>query len=697
MSISKKLISQILTADSFLEYAFLRWILQPAVLTGIAPYVKPQYEAICQDGRSYKLDYAIIGQNLRIVIELDGFEFHSQKPAFTYDRLRQNDLQLAGWSILRFTYDSVRRDTLRCVYQLQSALQKDLLLCTWLVANPQVEIPDDMQPDPLYSLASAPIAFLPSKGSVAHSYFDTVRHKLNLKTLRSCQVEAFQALTNYFGSGGLNAACVMSVGAGKTALGVTACLGFTNLRALIITPSSVIRGTFDRAFDAQALGNVLVGLPGGPLISGHDYPQVLTLDRDDEPIKSVTREVLLKADVIITNFHSLGTGQGQDDLLGKLKPTDIDFILVDEAHIAASESYQRTFRHFSQAKTLLMSACFQRLDGKPIDADVVYRYRLVDSIAEGHAKKLRIRRFTPQTEETCYELIWPDGTCEEITSREALLEVIKEERKLAYITAKSETSIRKVMQAVKTALEQQTTLFYPVKPRVLFSALGKRHAEQIARVAEDFGIPCAYLHYSMSESRIKTIRARYEQDSGDLQGIVQLKMLGQGYDFPPITVVVPMRPYGSFGEFYQFIGRGIRVLQHSDIKPERQFLDVIYHAEMNLDEHIETIYGENDMDIKTIYQQPNLEINIEETDSHQDSSESITTQNHGDNRALDALVLFEHGNVEQRVVHDGQRVEQRKLEREREALAQKYAAYVKNNPKPLSFEEFVKIIKHLAH
>ncbi len=46
-------------------------------------------------------------------------------------------------------------------------------------------------------------------------------------------------------------------------------------------------------------------------------------------------------------------------------------IIVDEAHIAAAKSYQRTFRHFPKARTLLMSACFQRLDGKPIDADVV--------------------------------------------------------------------------------------------------------------------------------------------------------------------------------------------------------------------------------------------------------------------------------------------------------------------------------------
>ena len=87
---------------------------------------------------------------------------------------------------------------------------------------------------------------------------------------------------------------------------------------------------------------------------------------------------------------------------------------------------------------------------------------------------------------------------------------------------------------------------------------GERHAEQISRIAEEHGIPCGYVHHSMSQSRIKAIRARFEQESGDLQGLAQLKMLGQGYDFPPITIVVPMRPYGSFNEFYQFVGRGIQ-------------------------------------------------------------------------------------------------------------------------------------------
>jgi superfamily II DNA or RNA helicase len=112
-------------------------------------------------------------------------------------------------------------------------------------------------------------------------------------------------------------------------------------------------------------------LPGGPLIPGCRPPQVRTLDREEGPIRGIGRQELLTADIIVTNFHTLGTGEDEDDLLAKLAPEDIDYIVVDEAHIAASDSYQRLFAHFATTRRLLMSACFQRLDGKPIDADVV--------------------------------------------------------------------------------------------------------------------------------------------------------------------------------------------------------------------------------------------------------------------------------------------------------------------------------------
>lgn len=678
-----------LAAESYLEYAFLRWVLGPAFLPDAAQLITPQYD-VQWDGRQYRLDYAIIGALHRIAVELDGFEFHGNRVAFSYDRLRQNDLQAAGWIVLRFSYDSIRLETARCVSQLQAIAKQDPALAPYVTTSPVVETPE-MPTDLLHSLAPPP-----SRSATGpSSYFDDARHRLNLKTLRLCQREAFGGLANYYSGGGRSAACVMSVGSGKTALGVVAALSFTQRRALIVTPASVIRGTFERAFDVESTRNVLYGLPGGPLIPGVKPPRTLTLDREEGPIRSVSRADLLAADIVVTNFHSLGTGADPDDLLAKLEPSDIDFIVVDEAHIAAATSYQRTFAHFAEARTLLMSACFQRLDGKPIDADVVYRYRLIDSIADGNAKSLRVHRFAPDLQQTIYEMVWPDGSREEVVGREALLELVSDERKLSTIVAKSDASIRLIMRVAKVCLDQQADLLYPVKPRVLFAALGERHAAQVARIAEEYGIPCGYLHHSMTEPQIRSVRERFEQDSGDLQGVVQLKMLGQGYDFPPITIVVPMRPYGSFSEFYQFIGRGIRVLQHpaliGRVGPSEQFLDIVYHAEFGLDEHIDTIYRENDMDPNTVHELPPSWGQLAAERPELPGTTGLDTAMHPD-----AFVVFEAGSILARVVHDAERIEQRRLEREREALAQRYAAYVQSTENPVTFEQFVQLLKVLS-
>lgn len=678
-----------LSSDSFLEYAFLRWVLTPAASREIVRFVTPQARANVND-HDYRIDYEIRGAQHVLAVELDGFQFHGNRFAFSYDRLRQNDLQSTGRVVVRFSYDSIRQETQRCVEQLQAMLAMDSALRECIVPNPVVERPE-MDPDPLRSLDPSPRKV---KRMLVETYFDQVREKLDQKTLRDCQTQAFAALANYFGKGDRNAACVMSVGAGKTALGVAVVLGHARRRALIITPGSVIRGTFDRALDHEFPGNVLYGLPGGPLIPGCKPPKVLTLDRSEGAIRSITREKLLEADVILTNFHSLGTGEDPDDLLTKLDSTDIDLIIVDEAHIAAAESYQRTFRHFSEARTLLMSACFQRLDGRPIDADVVYRYRLIDSIADGNAKNLRVHRFAPSGEETIYEMVWPDGAREEIVGREALLELVKDERKLARITAKSDAPIKQIMRVVRDELDRQAELLYPIKPRVLFSALGERHAEQIARIANELGIPCDHVHHSMTEARIKGVRERFEKESGDLQGIVQLKMLGQGYDFPPITVVVPMRPYGSFSEFYQFIGRGIRVLLHpalvGRVGAGEQFLDVIYHAELGLDDHVNTIYLENDMDPSTVHDIPDSWKPAGGADGLPGSTGRETAEH------PEAFVLFERGVIEQKVVHDETRVQQRRVEREREALAQRYANYAQNTENPVSFEQFIELMRQFV-
>ncbi|MGV9308718.1 DEAD/DEAH box helicase family protein [Nonomuraea sp. NPDC003727] len=669
-----------LTGDSFLETSFLKWVLSAAAMPGIATHVRPQHP-VSVDDRSYHLDYFITGVKSQVVVELDGYEFHSSRSAFVHDRIRQNDLVGLKYEVLRFSYAAIREHTARCVAQLQKVLRRDPLLATYLIPEPIVPVPDDMDPNPLGFITPPP----PRRTAAMDDYFDRARQHLNLSPLRGCQKEALVALANYYRRGDINAACVMSVGAGKTALGVAATLAFTRRRALIVTPGRVIRGTFARALDPAVAGNVLYTLRGGPLLSGMSAPATEVLDSDLGTIQSVSRERLLDADVIVTNFHSLGSpGSG---LLAKLEPDDIDFIVIDEAHIAAAESYRRLFTRFPRARRLLMSACFSRADGRTITADVVYRYRLIDSIADGHAKHLRAHRFTPDVEETEYEILWPSGEREPIVGKAALLEIMNDERKVARITATSEEPIRRVMRIVRDCLAQQTQALSPVRPRALFAALGQSHAEQITRIANAHGIACGTLHHSMTSSEVAATRKRFESESGNLQAIVQLKMLGQGYDLPAITVVVPMRPYGSFGEFYQLVGRGIRTVHHPTLteRAQPQHLDLVYHGELGLDDHLETLRKENDMDPRPA-----------EPDDFGDApvpDRGAPPIGYPVPAGMHVTVVAEQGDNRQQFLHTIDQVEARRQERELNTLAQGYAAYVATTPSPRTFEEFVAVIR----
>lgn len=59
----------------------------------------------------------------RLIVEIDGYEFHSGREVFVQDRRRQNALMLAGWTVLRFTMDDLRVYPDRIVTQVRAAVQ----------------------------------------------------------------------------------------------------------------------------------------------------------------------------------------------------------------------------------------------------------------------------------------------------------------------------------------------------------------------------------------------------------------------------------------------------------------------------------------------------------------------------------------------------------------------------------------------
>lgn len=67
------------------------------------PLPVQQYRLVA-GGRRIRIDLAY--PELRIAIEYDGWAFHSTRRSFDDDRARANELELLGWTVLRFTSKS---------------------------------------------------------------------------------------------------------------------------------------------------------------------------------------------------------------------------------------------------------------------------------------------------------------------------------------------------------------------------------------------------------------------------------------------------------------------------------------------------------------------------------------------------------------------------------------------------------------
>jgi very-short-patch-repair endonuclease len=81
--------------DSDLEMRFVR-----AIVAAGLPEPQLQHR-VALGNRRCRIDLAY--PDLKIAVEIDGWEHHRSRTAFDDDRARANDLVVAGWRVLRFT------------------------------------------------------------------------------------------------------------------------------------------------------------------------------------------------------------------------------------------------------------------------------------------------------------------------------------------------------------------------------------------------------------------------------------------------------------------------------------------------------------------------------------------------------------------------------------------------------------------
>ena len=70
--------------------------------------------------REYIVD--VVFHAARVAVEIDGWAWHSGVERFRGDRRRQNALVLAGWTVLRFTWDDLVSQPGRVVAEIRRAV-----------------------------------------------------------------------------------------------------------------------------------------------------------------------------------------------------------------------------------------------------------------------------------------------------------------------------------------------------------------------------------------------------------------------------------------------------------------------------------------------------------------------------------------------------------------------------------------------
>lgn len=95
--------------------------------------IYPQKEIICNE-HNYKVDICIEYVRVNadedryyilkhpIIIECDGYDYHSSKEQMKYDYERENNLKLAGYNIIRFTGSQIYSSPENCVAIIEKTI-----------------------------------------------------------------------------------------------------------------------------------------------------------------------------------------------------------------------------------------------------------------------------------------------------------------------------------------------------------------------------------------------------------------------------------------------------------------------------------------------------------------------------------------------------------------------------------------------
>ena len=386
--------------------------------------------------------------------------------------------------------------------------------------------------------------------------------------LREPQRDAYLQAAAYFQGGGQKALIQLPVGCGKSGVAAILPFGIAEGRVLVIAPNLTIKEELYRAFDItnkqKCFWRQRGVLAPADMTNG---PYVCTLDTGN-------LSVCDRSHIVLTNIQQLGTNT--DRWLPKFPSDFFDLIIVDEAHHSAAASWQRVFERFPDAKVVNLTATPFRTDRQEIEGELVFRYPFKSASIKGYVKKLKASYTAPS------ELTFTMEGEERTFTLEEVLEMKEEtwfSRGVA-LSAPCNVSI------VDNSLEKLEHLrLTGTKHQLIAVACSINHARQIRSLYQERGYETAIVHSSPVKAGDEKANDEVMRDlySGVLDCIVQVQMLGEGFDHPKLSVAAIFRPFRSLAPYIQFVGRILRVVVQNEPTHPDNYGHIVTHVGMNLD------------------------------------------------------------------------------------------------------------------
>jgi superfamily II DNA or RNA helicase len=250
------------------------------------------------------------------------------------------------------------------------------------------------------------------------------------------------------------------------------------------------------------------------------------------------------ADIYFSTVQTLS----RSEHLEALPPDYFNYMIVDEFHHAAAESYRRVIDYFEPDFLLGLTATPFRMDNQDIfsicDDNVIYEISLKQSIERDLLVPFRYYAVYDPTD---YDRI-------EVVNGRYVIEDL--ERQLSYA------------ERADLILGQYRRLG---GERTLGFCVSIKHAEYMAEYFSANGVAAAAVHSGLpgNDHTMDRHEAIEALGKGEIRVIFAVDIFNEGVDIPSLDTVMFLRPTESYVIFLQQLGRGLR--KHLD----KEYLTVI--------------------------------------------------------------------------------------------------------------------------